>query len=85
MKLQEKIQKVIDFKKNYQITDDEFNWLEFAQDYANHYYTEQLILSGVSQCNELLAFEDWVNKNTTTALNEGIKLALENYKKANCG
>lgn len=47
--------------------------------------TEQLILHGVSQRSELLAFEDWVNKNTTTALKDGIKLALENYKKANCG
>jgi hypothetical protein len=42
-------------------------------------------LKSVSQRSELLAFEDWVNKNTTTALKDGIKLALENYKKANCG
>lgn len=44
-----------------------------------------LIIDGVSQQSELLAFEGWVNKNTTTALKDGIKLALENYKKANCG
>ena len=58
---------------------------ELAKDLANRYGSEQLILHGVSQRSELLAFEDWVNKNTTTALKDGIKLALENYKKANCG
>lgn len=54
-------------------------------DFAKQYHSKQLILHGVSQQSELLAFEDWVNKNTTTALKDGIKLALENYKKANCG
>lgn len=53
--------------------------------FAKEYSKEQLLLHNVSQCNELLAFEDWINKNTTTALKDGIKLALENYKKANCG
>ena len=46
---------------------------------------KQLSIPLVSQQRELLAFEGWVNKNTTTALKDGIKLALENYKKANCG
>ena len=46
--------------------------------------TQAFVLGGVSQQRELLAFEDWVNKNTTNALKDGIKLALENYKKANC-
>ena len=46
---------------------------------------EQLVIQRVIQRCELLVFEDWVNKNTTTALKDGIKLAIENYKKANCG
>jgi len=55
------------------------------QDAVKHYQAEQLRIASVSQQSELLAFEQWVDKNTTTALKDGIKLALENYKKANCG
>lgn len=37
---------------------------------------EQLPIQRVSQKSELLDFEDWVSKNTTNALKDGIKLAL---------
>ena len=51
----------------------------------NKIWVDEYLKSNNSIQSELLAFEEWVNKNTTTALKDGIKLALENYKKANCG
>ena len=51
----------------------------------NNIWVDEYLKANNSIQSELLAFENWVNKNTTTALKDGIKLALENYKKANCG
>ncbi len=59
--------------------DDHLN-IDWAEDLVKNCF-----IPDVSQQSELLAFEQWVDKNTTTALKDGIKLALENYKKANCG
>ena len=55
-------------------------WLQFAEDY----YTKQLILSGVSQQRELLlAYEDYLNEYHTKE--DRIKQVDKYLKANNCG
>ena len=78
-----KIEENIDILIAIETKEDLLEWIRKNDEQRDK--VKNYSIPDVSQQSELLAFEQWVDKNTTTALKDGIKLALENYKKANCG
>ena len=54
-------------------------------EFAKHYHTQQLILSGVSQRSELLAFRKWQKDNWKDVYLYSNEFMISEFKKANCG
>jgi hypothetical protein len=84
--IKEEIAKEYLFDSYLEMVDSEDGFdIYIIDEIAKRYAKEQLTLTDVSQQGELLAFEEWCKDNTTKSLRDGIKLAIENYSKANCG
>jgi hypothetical protein len=54
-------------------------------EFAKHYHSQQLILSGVSQQRELLAFRKWQKDNWKDVYLYSNEFMIREFKKANCG
>ena len=58
---------------------------EWKSELIKEAVTKAFVLGGVSQQSELLAFLDWIGKNTPSYSVQKPKKIVQAYLKANCG